>query len=68
MTKVNIYFKNRDYIEKECRDILLDHGMMLIFNKEFSEDLEDVATEAINLDTIESFEVIRIKDEEGEEE
>ena len=68
MNKVNIYFKNHEYVEKECTDVLLDHGFLLIFYKKFSEDLEDVATEGLNLDTIESFELIRPQNEEGEDE
>lgn len=66
MNKVNIYFKNHDYIEKECTDVLLDHGMLILFYKPVSEDLEDVASEGFNVDVIENFELIRMMEEENE--
>ena len=66
MNKVDIYFKNQDYIEHECTDILLDHGMLLVFIKAFSEDPEDVSTFGYNLSDVESFELIRMKGEEYE--
>lgn len=66
MNKVCIYFKDDDYIEVECKDILLDHGMLIIFMQEYSEN-GDPTTIAHNLSQINSFEFYRMKGEENNE-
>lgn len=65
-TLVRIYFKNNDYTEKSCLDIKLENGMLLLINKQFSDDLEDPIIEGFAIDEISSFDFIRTKGDDEE--
>lgn len=68
MNKVHLYFKNGDEIVRECLDLIVENGFVIIIYRSFSDNEEDPIAEGFNIDTVDCWEFIRHQAEsEGKE-
>lgn len=67
MNKVHIYFKNGDEIFKECLDMKLENGFLIVIYRRDIDDEEEPIAEGFNIDTVDCWEFIRTEEEEEEE-
>lgn len=66
MNRVHLYFKNGDEIVRNCMDMKIENGFVILIYRQFSDDEEDPIAEGFNIETVEGWDFIRINgDEEG---
>lgn len=59
MNKVHVYFKNGDEIVKECLDIKIENGFLIIIYRPQIDDEEAPVAEGFNVDTVDCWEFIK---------
>ena len=63
MNTVHVYFKNWDEIIRECLDIKIENGFLIIIYNPISDDCDDPIAEGFNIETINCWEFIRMQGE-----
>lgn len=61
----HIYFKNGDEVVRNCLDMKIENGFLILIYRQFSDNEEDPIAEGFNIDTVDCWEFTRIQ--EGEE-
>ena len=64
MSRVHVYFKNGDEITRDCLDMKIENGFLIIIYRQFSDDEEDPIAEGFSIETVDCWEFIRLKGEE----
>lgn len=63
MNKVHVYFKNGDEIVRECLDMKIENGFLIIIYRQFSDNEEDPIAEGFSVETVDCWEFIRMQGE-----
>lgn len=61
----HIYFKNGDEIVRNCLDMKIENGFLILIYRPFSDNEEDPIAEGFNIETVDAWDFTRIQ-EEGE--
>lgn len=61
----HIYFKNGDEIVRNCMDMKIENGFLILIYRQFSDNEEDPIAEGFNTETVDAWDFTRIQ--EGEE-
>ena len=64
MNKVHVYFKNGDEIVRQCLDMKIENGFLIIIYRLYSDNEEDPIAEGFNIETVDCWEFIRVAEQE----